>query len=110
MMKVIISLLGCVLVSLTGCEKIDLPPDVPNCVKKLIRNSTGAPQAVWKYQYKKETVYLVIPDCCDQYISLYSSNCSFICAPSGGFTGKGDGKCPGFYQEAIDGVLIWKAE
>lgn len=109
-MKGVISLLVSILISLTACEKINLPPDVPTCVKKVIRNGTGTPQAVWKYQYKKETVYLVIPDCCDQYISLYSNNCTFICAPSGGFSGKGDGKCPGFYQEATEGVLIWKAE
>jgi hypothetical protein len=109
-MKVVIFLLVCASMSLTGCETIDLPSDVPNCVKKLIRDSKGTPQEIWKYQYKKETVYLVIPACCDKYISLYSSNCNFICAPSGGFTGKGDGKCPNFNDEATGRVMIWKAD
>jgi len=97
-------------ISLTACETIDLPSNAPTCIKKLICGSNGTPKAVWKYQYQKETVYLVIPDCCDQYISVYSSRCNFICAPSGGFRGKGDGKCPNFNDEATDAVLIWKAD
>jgi hypothetical protein len=109
-MKAGVVLLICILISLTGCEQIDLPSGVPNCVKKLIRDSHGTPQSVWRYQYKNETVFVIIPDCCDQYISVYSNSCSFICAPSGGFTGKGDGICPNFNDEATNGVLIWKAE
>lgn len=62
------------------------------------------------YLYQGKTVYLVTPDCCDQYISLYDDNCNFLCAPSGGLTGKGDGKCPDFYDKATKGTLIWKKE
>jgi hypothetical protein len=55
-------------------------------------------------------VFLVVPDCCDQYISVYSSECALICSPSGGFSGKGDGKCLDFYQEAKEGLLLWKSD
>ena len=109
-MKSVIVFFMSFLIGLTSCEQIDLPSDAPNCVKKLIRGSNGTPQAVWRYQYQGETVYQVIPDCCDQYISVYSSNCDFICAPSGGYSGKGDGKCPNFNDEATEGVMIWKAD
>lgn len=109
-MKRAIVFIICVLTSLTSCETIDLPSDVPNCVKKLIRDNQTNPQKIWRYRYDNQFVYLVVPDCCDQYISLYTSQCTFICAPSGGFSGNGDGKCPGFYQEAEDRVLIWEKE
>jgi len=33
-----------------------------------------------------------------------------LCAPSGGITGKGDGKCPDFNEKAGEGKLIWKKE
>ncbi|WP_457391396.1 DUF6970 domain-containing protein [Roseateles sp. P5_E1] len=39
-------------------------------------------------------VYLFTPLCCDQFNQLYNAEGRFICAPSGGFGGAGDGKCP----------------
>lgn len=39
-------------------------------------------------------VYLFTPLCCDQFNPLYDAEGRFICAPSGGFGGAGDGKCP----------------
>jgi len=107
-MKAGVVFLICILIGFTGCEQIDLPSDVPDCVKKLIRDNQTNPQKVWRYRYQKEIDYLVLPDCCDQFISLYTSQCTFICAPSGGFSGNGDGKCPGFYQDAENGELIWE--
>jgi len=97
-------------VSLSGCDPNDIPRDVPSCVKELIRSKPAQPLEVWRYQFQHQTVYLTVPDCCDQYISVYSAQCTFICAPSGGFSGKGDGKCPTFNDDATDGVMIWKAD
>ena len=39
-------------------------------------------------------VYLFTPTCCDQFNPLYDADGRYICAPSGGFSGSGDGKCP----------------
>jgi hypothetical protein len=39
-------------------------------------------------------VYLFTPMCCDQFTRLYDAEGRFICAPSGGFSGAGDGTCP----------------
>jgi hypothetical protein len=93
-----------------SCEYINIAPTAPDCLKKLIRTSTPQPKQISSYLYNGKTVYLVIPDCCDQYISLYDENCNFLCAPSGGFTGKGDGKCSDFYDKATKETLIWKQE
>jgi len=38
--------------------------------------------------------YLIPSPCCDRYDYLYDSNGVILCAPSGGFTGGGDGSCP----------------
>jgi hypothetical protein len=63
---------------------------------------------VWQYAYQGRKVYLVTSSCCDQYITLYDECLNVLCAPSGGFTGKGDGRCPEFYQLSTDRQLVWR--
>lgn len=94
---------------LLGCDSPDLPDDVPRCVKRMVANEPQ-PKEVWRYQYQNQVVYLIVPDCCDQYTVVYSSDCDRICAPGGGFTGNGDGLCENFFQQATSGVLLWKSE
>ena len=38
--------------------------------------------------------YLIPSPCCDKYDYFYDSRGVILCAPSGGFTGRGDGSCP----------------
>ncbi|MFG6485069.1 DUF6970 domain-containing protein [Roseateles sp. BYS78W] len=47
-------------------------------------------------------VYLSISPCCDMFNKLYDADGRFICAPSGGFTGQGDGRCPHWVSR-----LLW---
>jgi hypothetical protein len=61
----------------------------------------GNPIQIDIYEWKGETVYFTTSDCCDQYNELFTSACVPICAPSGGKTGTGDGKCPTFFDEAV---------
>jgi hypothetical protein len=107
-MKIFLSAL-ILLTGLFRCDPNNTHGDVPVCVRDLIQKDPQ-PKEVWRYTYQGEPVFLVVPDCCDQYISVYSSKCVLICSPGGGITGKGDGKCPDFYQEAKEGLLLWKAE
>lgn len=44
-------------------------------------------------------VYYFIGPCCDHFNRLYDADGRFICAPSGGFTGAGDGQCPGWAHD-----------
>jgi len=100
-----------VLTFLVGtCHKTEIldGANCPTCIQSLI-NSSNPPLEVWQYSYNNQTVYLVKPDCCDQYEQLYSTSCSLICAPSGGITGKGDGKCTDFEDVATNGQMVWKA-
>ena len=38
--------------------------------------------------------YFIASPCCDKYDYFYDSRGVILCAPSGGFTGRGDGSCP----------------
>ncbi len=66
------------------------------------------PRSVYRYEYKGQTVYYAPPQAGDQYSQLYDAQGNVICAPDGGLTGKGDGKCPDFASQASNKVLIWQ--
>jgi len=85
----------------------------PEWIKNIVATYEQAPvgnppRSIWQYTYKGQTVYYFPPQCCDQFSMLYDANMQVICAPDGGLTGKGDGKCPDFIQERKDEKLIWK--
>ena len=95
----------------TQCNKTN--PKPPDCVQHLIAEIKSQPKwnpagEISEYRYRGELVYLVSSDCCDQFIVLYNGTCEKICAPSGGITGKGDGKCADFYENATKLRLVWK--
>jgi len=98
---------------LGGCSKADLPDDTPSCIKSIIRkmeredprNPRGS---VWQYTYRGTTVYFIPADCCDQYSELLDSDCNLLCAPDGGITGTGDGRCADFFSERKDEKVIWE--
>ena len=99
-----------------SCKEIDKPiRAVPDCIQLKIdtlANSTiiNSPTQVLRYQYQGESVYMFRGGCCGQFEFVYSNECVYICAPSGGFTGMGDGKCPNFSQEATYEEVIWEDE
>jgi hypothetical protein len=41
-----------------------------------------------------QTYYYTTSPCCDLLNPLYDAQGKFVCAPDGGFTGRGDGRCP----------------
>lgn len=66
------------------------------------------PQSIWQYEYKGQTVYYVPPQCCDQFSTLYDASGNRVCAPDGGFTGRGDGRCPDFIAARTKEALVWQ--
>ena len=88
---------------------------IPACILEKIEaikkeTKWNPPAEINEYEFEGKTAYLITSNCCDQYNSLVDSNCNVICAPSGGLTGKGDGKCNDFAQTAKHVKLIWKDE
>ena len=41
----------------------------------------------------EQPVYLATAPCCDLFNGLYDREGRYVCAPTGGFSGAGDGKC-----------------
>ena len=90
-------------------------PAEPACIQSKIDSIKklpvwNPPAEVHEYEYNGRKVYLISADCCDQFNSLVDENCNYICAPSGGFTGKGDRKCIDFHEKATHTRLVWKDE
>ena len=96
----------------TGCSSSTSPENpewLGNLIQKYSTEPIGnPPQSIWKYEYKNQVVYYVPPQCCDQFSSLYNKDGNLICAPDGGITGQGDGRCPDFFQLRKNEKLIWK--
>ena len=95
-----------------SCKSSEQKKDVPTCITSKIealKNEPvqNPPAEVWKWETKDNIYYYVISPCCDQYNYLYNNSCEVICAPDGGFTGKGDQKCPAFGVN-VTKTLIWK--
>jgi hypothetical protein len=90
------------------------PGDIPQCIKAMVDKAASGPvedrpRAVIEYTYKESTVYYVEPQCCgDAESTLFDAQCKVICAPDGGFTGRGDGKCPDFMAVAKQQRTIWR--
>jgi hypothetical protein len=47
-----------------------------------------------KVIFRGKPLYLIHSPCCDRLNYLYTADGRAFCAPSGGFTGGGDGTCP----------------
>ncbi|WP_460667184.1 DUF6970 domain-containing protein [Larkinella knui] len=104
-----------ILTVILGCqEKNPKPETLPTCIQQVIEsikkeNIWEPPARVLRYEYKGQEVYYIPARCCD-IPSLLIANCDTICSPDGGFTGKGDGRCPEFAKEAKNETLIWQDE
>lgn len=68
------------------------------------------PLIVWKLSHQKQEVYYIVSPCCDEYNYLYDLNGTPICAPTGGISGKGDGKCPFPADIGTTIELVWKSK
>lgn len=99
---------------LSTCKSSNQDSEIPNCIKDRIETLKrqpiqNPPAEVWQWETNDKTFYYFNAPCCDQFSTLYNDKCEIICAPDGGFTGKGDGKCPDFGTD-VKRILIWKDE
>jgi len=68
----------------------------------------AAPRAVFEVRYGDGVAYYVQAGCCDQLDPLIDARGVLVCYPSGGYTGRGDGKCPGALPPAADRREVWR--
>ena len=86
---------------------------IPDCIQARIDSISKEPRwnppaQVDEYEYAGKRVFLFSSNCCDQYNNLIDPDCRYICAPTGGITGRGDGQCADFNSTARHIRLVWK--
>jgi hypothetical protein len=108
-------LLGLLAATVSCSKNNDVTDNVPLCIVDKILEIRLAPvwnppAEIWSYRYKGETVYYIPDRAYDIPSILMDEHCRVICNPSGGYTGKGDGRCTDFFDKRTDEKLIWKDE
>jgi hypothetical protein len=69
----------------------------PVCLQQMLYAAQGERVSFWRCTYQGQTVYFEpVTRCCDLFSTLYAADCTVICAPDGGISGGGDGRCPDF--------------
>ena len=107
----LIAILALATTSCFPLSKSENPQWVNQTIEKFKSEPVGnPPQSIWKYEYKGQTVFYVPPQCCDFFSSLFDANGKLICAPDGGLTGRGDGRCSDFLTARTKETLVWKDE
>jgi hypothetical protein len=114
-MKIFLILLTVPVLMSKTCKKNQAGGGTPACVQQKIDSIKQQPRwnppaQVDEYEYKGKRIFLFSSPCCDQYNIAWDGNCQYVCAPSGGLTGKGDGKCADFNNAAKHIRLVWKDE
>ena len=109
----VVTILGVTLVGfyimLTGRNNVDRPGWLAGLVSREESGPIANPPAkLLKCEYKGKTVYYLPPRCCDIPSILYDEKGDEICAPDGGLTGRGDGKCSDFAQQRRNCSVIWE--
>lgn len=107
----VILFIGMIFLINFGCnitETVDKRPWLDKLIDEIKNEKvTNPPSSIWRYEYKGQIVYFRPQICCDIYSYLYDENGNIICCPDGGFTGRGDGRCPDFFSERTKETVIW---
>ena len=112
-MKSAIAVIAIALLSLLGPAACAAPDTsqaawVSSLIAKFkIEPVANPPHRIMSFRYRDQAVYYVPPSCCDQPSVLYDAKGEVLCAPDGGMTGRGDGRCADFYQQRSEESLVW---
>ena len=88
----------CLAGSLTACAQPPAGPALPDWLSQRIAVFERTPEdaeavEILALPHAGDTAYLFVAPCCDQFNLLYDAQGRRLCAPSGGITGRGDGRC-----------------
>ena len=93
----------------SGSANTQNAPWLNALIRKLEEEKPANPPAkIYRYTYNNAEVYYLTGRCCDIPSILYNARGETICSPDGGITGKGDGKCPDFFEKRTNETLIWE--
>lgn len=103
-----ILLLTLVTAACASTRRDERPAAIADLISRLeAEPKKNPPATVWRYRYNGALVWYVPPSCCDVPSELYDSAGRVICAPDGGLTGSGDGRCADFFEARTEGVEVW---
>jgi len=68
----------------------------------------SVPDEVWQFEYRGKTVYYIPAPCCDQFDSLFAADGTYLCAPSGGYSGYGDQRCSDALLKPKEMTRVWQ--
>ena len=68
----------------------------------------AAPRAVFQVAYGDSVAYYTLAGCCDQLDPLVNASGVLVCYPTGGYTGHGDGMCPGALPAPAQRREVWR--
>jgi hypothetical protein len=68
-----------------------------------------APFEIWQIQVNGHAAYYFVSSCCDQYNPIYAGDGRYLCSPSGGMTGRGDGLCPRPAEPGSPVYFVWSS-
>lgn len=87
-----------------------MPPD-PAMRERILAYRSGDTRALTRMMAFKRAdgalYYLVNAPCCDHYNHLYDGDGRRVCAPTGGFSGGGDGRCPAWVEALLARGPAW---
>ena len=73
----------------------DAPAGLRSLIARLQTEPAQTPaRSILRLEWQGRTLYYVPAPCCDQYNELYDAQGQRLCAPDGGFSGRGDQRCP----------------
>jgi Domain of unknown function (DUF6970) len=104
----------CLFLTAACAERNPAAPDQrPEWLASLIHELETQPVAnppayIARYEYEGETVYYLPARCCDIMSTVFQAGGAILCHPDGGFTGKGDGRCPTFLTERSNEQIVWR--
>ena len=92
-----------------GCNDDDaLPTWLAEQVEAIAAEPpANPPEQIIRYRFRGEVVYYRPPRCCDVPSEVYDSEGRVLCQPGGGITGRGDGRCPAFFETVSDCQVVW---
>lgn len=115
MSKIITGAVILMMLTTIGCDRLDMPDGTPPCITRMAKTLRGEavrnpPAMIIEFTLKNGGKYYYVPPyCCDMFSALYDSECNYVCAPDGGFSGQGDGHCPDNILNNIQSSkVIWK--
>ena len=102
---IVMLLLTLIFVSCTYNEHSSIPKRIKNLISE---KEEKCLKCVYKYYYQNKDVYVFEFSCGDIPVVVYDEKGNMLCVPYGGVTGKGDGECSCFFDDAIKMEEIWR--